>query len=113
MDKGFATRKTDMKYFMIKYRFETGSREDWHRVIAAFIAAVDADPALKGISYRCMKRRDSDEYFHIAAVANDQSVKALQSSSFFAGYQDKTKEVSGGKLEVFPLDILGETAMRG
>ena len=102
-----------MAMFMIKYRFETGSREEWHRAISAFIAAIDADPALKGISYRCMKRRDSDEYFHIAAVDSDQSVKALQASTFFAGYQDKTKEVSGGKLEVFPLDILGQTATRG
>jgi len=102
-----------MKYFMIKYRFENGSREDWHREIAAFIAALDADPALKGISYRCMKRRDGDDYYHLAAAADDQAIKALQSSAFFAGYQDKTRQVAGGKLEVFPLDILGETVRRG
>jgi len=37
-----------MKHFLIKYRFQTGSQVDWHKDIAAFIAAIDSDPALKG-----------------------------------------------------------------
>ena len=37
-----------MKHFMIKYQFKSGTKEEWHRDIAAFISALDTDPALKG-----------------------------------------------------------------
>ena len=48
-----------MKHFLIKYRFQNGSPEDWHREIKRFIAALDSDPACAGkISYRCMKAGD-------------------------------------------------------
>ena len=51
-------REKNMKHFLIKYRFKSGSKDEWHQEIARFIAALDNDPALKGkISYRCMKRR--------------------------------------------------------
>ena len=36
-----------MKHFLIKYTRTNGSEEDWHRDIAAFIAALDSDPDLK------------------------------------------------------------------
>jgi hypothetical protein len=46
-----------MKQFLIRYRRTEGSPEDWHREIDRFIAAIDADPALKGkIGYRCPGR---------------------------------------------------------
>ena len=102
-----------MKHFLIKYRFQQGSAEDWHREIAKFIAALDSDPELQGkLSYRCMKVRDGADYLHIAAVADDATTKILQSREFFPQYQAKTKAVSGGTVEVIPLEIIAETKHR-
>jgi hypothetical protein len=99
-----------MKYSLIKYRFQNGSEEAWHRDIAEFIAALDGDPALQGkISYRCMKSRNGPEYFHLAAAADDQAVKMLQERAFFARYKEKTRLASGGSVEVLPLEIVAET----
>ena len=103
-----------MKYFMLKYRFQEGSREDWHGEIAKFIAALNADPAVAGkITYRCVRRRDSDEYFHFAGAEDDQAIKALNSRPFFAPYQEATRRVSGGSIEVFPLEIIAATDFIG
>ena len=100
-----------MKHFMIRYRFKEGSAADWHRAIAAFIAGIDGNPALKGkIHYRVMNVRGSDQYYHLAAAADDQAIQALQSQDFFKGYNAETRRVAGGEVEVVPLDIIGETA---
>lgn len=102
-----------MKHFLIKYSFKGGSREDWHREMAIFIAALEKEPALNGkISYRCMKVRNSEDYFHLAAAADDAAIKALQSHAFFARYTEETKRVAGGTVEVVPLEIIAETAYR-
>ena len=37
-----------MKRFLIKYRRQNTPQDAWHRDIAEFIAALDADPALQG-----------------------------------------------------------------
>jgi quinol monooxygenase YgiN len=102
-----------MKHNLIKYRFKSGSAEEWHQEIARFIAALDNDPALKGkIAYRVMKRRDSDEYYHLAVAADDAAVKALQGNDVFRQYQEKTRRAGGGEVEVFPLEIIAETKQR-
>jgi quinol monooxygenase YgiN len=99
-----------MKHFLIKYRLTNGEREAWHRDIAAFIDAIQNDPALNGrISYRCMKSRDGADYYHLAAAADDQAIKALQSSDFFKRYNEQTRRVAGGEVEVLPLEIVAET----
>lgn len=98
-----------MKYFLIKYRFQHGSQDAWHRDIAEFISALDGDPALQGISYRCMKARDGADYYHLAAAADDQAIKALQAREFFTRYTEKTKLAAGGAVEVLPLEIIAET----
>lgn len=100
-----------MKHFMIRYRFKEGSREDWHRAIRAFVAAIDNHPALKGkIRYRVMNVRGSEEYCHLAAAADDQAIQTLQGEEFFKGYNAETRRVAGGAVEVVPLDIIAETA---
>lgn len=100
-----------MKHFMIRYRFKEGSKDDWHRAIAAFVAAIDANPALKGkIRYRVMNIRGSDEYCHLAAAADDQAIQALQAQEFFKGYNAENRRVAGGEVQVVPLDIIAETA---
>ena len=79
-----------MKHFMIKYRFTNGTSAEWHQEIGRFIAALNADPELKGkISYRVMKNRDDSSYFHLAAAADEQAVKTLQSRDFFKHYTEK------------------------
>ena len=100
-----------MKHFLIRYKRANGTQEDWHRDIAGFIAELDKDPELKGkILYRCMKIRDGADYFHLAAAADENAVKALQSREFFKRYTEKTKQVAGGEVTVSPLEIIAETA---
>src|SRR5882762_2269988 len=99
-----------MKHFLIKYRLTNGAKEQWHQDIAAFIAALQSDPALKGkISYRCMKSREGLDYYHLASAADDQAIKTLQAQDFFKRYTERTKLVAGGEVEVLPLDIIAET----
>jgi hypothetical protein len=99
-----------MKYSLIKYRFENGSEDAWHRDIAAFVSALDADPALQGkISYRCLKSRDGSDYYHLATVADDEAAKALQTRAFFAIYKEKAERAGGGSLEALPLELVAET----
>jgi hypothetical protein len=102
-----------MKHFLIKYRLQDVSPDAWHKDVAEFIAALDADPALKGkISYRCMKTRDGADYYHLAGAADEQAVKALQSSPVFSRYTEKTEQAAGGHVEVLPLEIVAETAWK-
>jgi hypothetical protein len=99
-----------MKSFLIRYRLQDATPEEWHKDVAAFIAGLDSDPALKGkIAYRCMKIRDTTDYLHLATAADDQAIKALQQSPFFAGYTEKTRKAAGGAVDVLPLEIIAET----
>jgi len=99
-----------MTHFLIKYRFTSGTEEEWHREVARFIAEIDSDPALSGkITYRCMKSRTGPDYYHLASAADDQAVKALQEREFFKRYSERTKLVAGGELDVVPLVIIAET----
>ena len=100
-----------MKQFLIKYRHTEGTTADWHREIGKFIAAIDADPALTGkVGYRCMKARDGADYFHIATVHDDAGRVALQDRPFFKHYTEQTRRISGGTVEVTPLETVAQTA---
>ncbi len=100
-----------MKHFMIKYQFANGTPEEWHREVGRFISALDSDPELKGkIGYRVMKARDDAGYFHLAAAADEQAVKTLQSRDFFKHYTEKTRQVAGGEVTVTPIELIAETA---
>ncbi len=99
-----------MKHFLIKYRFQNGSPEDWHREIKRFIAALDSDPVCAGkISYRCMKAGDGSGYYHLASVADEETSKAVQSRPFFSQYKEKTNQYAAGAVEVLPLEVIAET----
>lgn|SRR5689334_2986075 len=100
-----------MKHFLIKYRRKDGDGGEWHRQIAAFIAALKADPELNGrIAYRCMKARDGADYYHIATAADDQAIKVLQSREFFTRYTAETKAAAEAAVEVIPLEIIADSA---
>jgi hypothetical protein len=102
-----------MKHFLIKYVFKNGTREAWHAEIARFISALENDPKLKGrIAYRCMKVRDSDDYYHVAAAVDDRAPGDLGEADFFKHYTDASDAASGGTLEVLPLEIIAETTFR-
>jgi hypothetical protein len=101
-----------MKHFMISYARRNASEADWHRDIAEFISQIEGDPELKGkIGYRCMKMRDDSNYVHLAAAADEQAIKALQSRDFFKRYTEKTRAVAGGEVTVTPIEIIAETAL--
>jgi hypothetical protein len=102
-----------MKHFLIKYRFEHGSEDAWHQDIARFIAALESDPVLSGkISYRCTRVKDSPDYYHLAAAADEEAASALGERDFFSRYTERTDAVSGGTVEVLPLEIVAETTFR-
>jgi hypothetical protein len=99
-----------MKYFLIKYRFQEGSQEEWHREITQFISELDNDPELKGkISYRCLKGGKDGEYFHFAGAVDDRAVKLMQQREFFKRYSEKMRAVAGGAVDVSHLEIIAET----
>ncbi len=99
-----------MKQFLIRYRRTEGTPEDWHREIAAVIAAIDADPALTGkIGYRCLKVRDGADYFHIATVHDEAGRVALQDRAFFKHYTQATRTIAGGMVDVTPIETVAET----
>ena len=98
-----------MKHFLIKYQFQAESAHEWHQEIARFIEALEADPVLSGkVSYRSMKGKGSD-YYHLASAVDDHAIKALGERDFFDRYTDRTDFVSGGTVEVVPLEIIAET----
>jgi len=100
-----------MKHFMIKYQFANGTPEEWHREIGRFISELDGDPELQGrITYRVMKTRDDSSYFHLAAAADEEAVKTLQSRDFFKHYTETTRHVAGGEVVVTPIELIAETA---
>ncbi len=99
-----------MKQFLIRYRHQNGSKDDWHKEIAAFIAGIEGDPAIKGkVGYRCLKARDGQDYFHIATVRDDAGRLALQDRPWFKQYTERTRAISGGTVEVVPLEVVAET----
>src|SRR3979409_773352 len=105
------SRKQAMKHFMIKYQFANGTTDEWHREIGRFISALNNDPELKGkIIYRCMKNRDDSSYYHLAAAADEQAIKTLQSRDFFKNYTEKTRQVAVGEVTVTPRELIAETA---
>ena len=102
-----------MKHFLIRYQFKDGSEEAWHRSVAAFIANIESSPDLKGkLSYRCMRQKGTANYFHVVA-ADDDANGVLQKQGFFKPYTEETKRVSGGTVEVLPLDLIAGTAFAG
>jgi len=74
---------------LIRYKFDptTGTVEEWHRQVAAFISALEADPELAGrISYRCLKVRDGRDYYHLAEPMDEEAAKLLQQRDWFKRY---------------------------
>ena len=99
-----------MKHFLIKYHFKNGSAAEWHKAIAQFIAALESDPDLRGkITYRSMKVKDSEDYYHLASAEDERAATTLGERDFFSNYTQKTEAVAGGEVEVLPLEIIAET----
>jgi hypothetical protein len=46
----------------------------------------------------------------MAQPQTDAAVQALQSRDFFKRYNEQTRAVAGGEVEVIPLEIVAETA---
>jgi hypothetical protein len=103
-----------MKHFLIRYQFKNGSKEEWHQDIARFISALENDPTLNSkISYRCMMGREGSDYYHLASAEDDQAVKELGERDYFTRYTEKSDSVSGGGVEVLPLEVIAQTKRRG
>ena len=57
------------------------------------------------------KSAGSNDYYHLARAADDQAPKDLQQRDWFRQYQEKTRMVAGGQVEVLPLEVIAETAV--
>jgi quinol monooxygenase YgiN len=100
-----------MKQFLITYRLKDGMEQQRREEIDAFVAAIDADPVLRGnLSYRSLKVSGRPEYYHFAEAADEATVKALQSREFFSRYTEQTERSADGEVEVSPLEVIAETA---
>ena len=100
-----------MKRFLITYTRspESGTEADWHAHIAEFIAALEADPELKGrVLYRCMKTKDGN-YFHLAEAVDAAAPDVLNQRAFFKRYTEESKRVAAGTLKVTPLETIAES----
>jgi len=101
------------KRFLIRYKFslDSGSVDEWHDHVAAFISEIERDPDLNGrLAYRRFKIRDGEEYLHLAEPADDEAIAVLQGREYFKRYTEETKRVGGGVVEVTPLETIAETA---
>lgn len=99
-----------MKHFLITYRVKSGLEDQRQQEIRTFIAALEADPDLRGkITYQTMKARASSDYYHLATAADDEAVKALQSRDFFTHYTEQTDRAADGEVTVTPLEVVAET----
>jgi hypothetical protein len=104
------------KRFLIRYtyRLDPASEVEWHRKVAAFISALDADPELGGrISYRCTRIKGSADYIHIADAVDDDAIKMLGQRPFFRQYTEETSRVAGGVVDVSPIETIAETQTVG
>jgi hypothetical protein len=103
-----------MPQSIITYTFTTGARDDWHRQIAALVAAMNTDPDLKGrIAYRVLKERNGDRYWHIASAVDDAALKALQDKDYFRRYQAANRRIGGNSHQVVGTETIAETDFRG
>ncbi len=103
---------TSAKRFLIRYTFslDDDAVADWDVHVATFISEIENDPALCGrLSYRCLKVRDSHDSLHLAEAADDEAINTLQGRESFKRYPAQTKRVSGGSVEVSPLETIAET----
>jgi len=99
-----------MKTFLISYSLKEGTETQRRQEMEAFIAALQADPTLKGrIGYRCMKAKDGAAYYHLATTFDEGANAELQSKDFFKRYSEQTKRCAGGTVTVTPLEIVAET----
>jgi hypothetical protein len=60
-----------------------------------------------------MKSGKGPDYFHIATVHDPAAVEVLQQQPFFKQYNERTREVSNGGVEVLPLELVAETKPLG
>ena len=60
-----------------------------------------------------MKVKEGDEYYHLASAEDERAVKTLGDRDFFSAYTKRTEDVSGGEVEVLPLEIIAETKTLG
>jgi hypothetical protein len=100
-----------MKRFLITYTFhpDSGPVEAWHRHVAEFIAAIDADPELKGrLQYTCTKAKSGAVYYHLVE-ADDDVPDLLQKRDWFKRYTEETKRAGGGKVDVVTLETIAAT----
>ena len=104
-----------MKRFMIRYRFANGTEADSARRDCALHRRAGQRPILAGrVSYRCMRIKGDPAYYHLATAADDDAARALNESPFFKRYTDATKRVAeGGRVDVTPMEIIGETEATG
>jgi hypothetical protein len=93
-----------MKYSIIKYQFQNGTTEHWHREVARFVSAPDGDRELKG------RIRTATIKTTIMLRLRPTIRPSRRCSRAIKAYQAKTQQLADGEVTVTPVELTAETA---
>jgi len=99
-----------MHGILIQYNYD-GDEGTWLAAMEDFVAAIDADPALRGkFSYRVNVAADGVGRVHVGQWDSDETLAHLQSQPFFKTFAGKVGEFSGGGPNAGRMRLAAETA---
>jgi len=95
---------------LIQYNYD-GDEGEWLTAVEEFVAAVDADPALRGkFSYRVDIAADGVGRVHVGHWDAEETLAHLQAQDFFKRFAAKVGEFAGGAPNATRLRLAVETA---
>ncbi len=95
---------------LIKYDYD-GDEGQWMKAVEEFVAAVDADPALRGkFAYRVNIAADGVGRVHVGSWDGVETLAHLQAQDFFKRFAAKVGEFAGGAPSATRLRLAVETA---
>ena len=99
-----------MRGITITYAYD-GDETDWQQATGAFIAAINADPAVAGkFTYQVAVADDGQSRFHWGRWDNAETLAHVQSQAYFKTFAAKVREFADGVLSATGHDITGKTA---
>ena len=95
---------------LIQYDYD-GDEGEWMAAVEGFVAAIDADPALRGkFSYRTNIAADGVGRVHVGRWDDEETLAHLQAQEFFKQFAAKVGEFAGGAPNATRLRLAAETA---
>lgn len=99
-----------MRGITITYQY-TGDEAEWKATIAAFVAAINADPRAKGrFTYQVAVADDGKTRIHWGRWDDAETLAHVQAQSYFKSFAPKVKDFAKGELSATAHDILEKTS---